>query len=48
MRKIPLSLLSVAILATFTAMFGMTACADTTAPHNDCTIVNGALICRPT
>lgn len=47
MRKTALPIVSLALAALFTAMFGIAACADTTSPHNDCQIVNGALVCKP-
>lgn len=47
MRNTSLSLVSLTLAVLFTAMFGITACADATAPHNDCQIINGALVCKP-
>lgn len=47
MHKISKSPVSIAILAVITGVVGITACADTTAPHNDCQIVNGVLVCKP-
>jgi hypothetical protein len=36
------------ILAAAVAVVAIvTACADSTAPHNDCVIVNGAQVCVP-
>lgn len=47
MRDIARSLLTLTLLAVFTAMFGITSCADTTAPHHDCPIFNGSNACGP-
>lgn len=47
MTNIARSLLTLTILAVFTAMFGITSCAENTAPHHDCPIQNGAQVCSP-
>lgn len=47
MRNTSLSLVSLTLAVVFTAMFGITACADATAPHNDCQILNGVEFCKP-
>lgn len=46
MKRTILPILAIALAATFTAMFGITGCAQPTSPK-DCQIVNGVLFCKP-
>lgn len=46
MKRFALPILSLTIVVVFTAIFGITGCAQPTSPK-DCQIVNGSLICKP-
>lgn len=40
------ALVTMMLLILYTAMFGITACADITAVHQDCPVVNGSNTCQ--
>lgn len=46
MKRTVLPILAIALAATFTAMFGITGCAQPTSPK-DCPIQNGPNTCKP-
>lgn len=46
MKRLALPILSLTLAVIFTAMFGITSCAQPTSPK-DCQIVNGSWVCKP-